>query len=232
MAAAATVGPNSGDFGHGRAREVGGKNEEREGVRFHALPAAEMHCRDRISIGKRAAAALFVVAAICSWRQRCSWWLCWAGVVALQERGRQGTRAAHGLAGKRRRRDSKEMGGGSSARPLFWAAGACPCSGGLQGGAAGQERHGWAGLRHAGEATHPGGARWRRRCSPGAWKIGETNGGGGVVLLARRAAGLRRLAVGAQEEDDGDGDAMLKRLSLRAGSRAMTGGSTSREHAA
>jgi hypothetical protein len=28
---------------------VGEKKEEREGVRFHALPAVEMHCRDRIS---------------------------------------------------------------------------------------------------------------------------------------------------------------------------------------
>jgi hypothetical protein len=27
---------------------MGEKKEEREGVRFHALPAAEMHCRDRI----------------------------------------------------------------------------------------------------------------------------------------------------------------------------------------
>jgi hypothetical protein len=49
MAPAATLGRNSDNFGHGRAREVGEKKEEREGVRFHTLPAAEMHCRDRIS---------------------------------------------------------------------------------------------------------------------------------------------------------------------------------------
>jgi hypothetical protein len=147
MAPAGTVPQIADDFGHGGSREAGQMKEDREGVRFHALPAAEMHCRDRISIKKRAAAALFVVAAVCSWRWRCSWWWCWAGVAALQERGRQGTRAAHGLAGKRRRRDGKEMGGGSSAHPLLWAAGACPYSSGLQGGAKGQDWHGWAGLR-------------------------------------------------------------------------------------
>jgi hypothetical protein len=99
MVAAATVLQIAGDFGHGRSREVGEKKEETEGIRFHALPAAEMHRRDRISIGNRAAAALFVVAAGCSWRQQCSWWWCWVGAAAPQERGRQGTRAAHGLAG-------------------------------------------------------------------------------------------------------------------------------------
>jgi hypothetical protein len=32
------VGQNWSDLDHGRAREVGEKREEREGVRFHALP--------------------------------------------------------------------------------------------------------------------------------------------------------------------------------------------------
>jgi hypothetical protein len=51
MAAARELpaGRNCSDLDRGRAREVGGKKEEREGVQFHALPAAEMHCRDRIS---------------------------------------------------------------------------------------------------------------------------------------------------------------------------------------
>jgi hypothetical protein len=60
MVAAATVLQIAGDFGHGRSREVGEKKEEREGIQFHALPAAEMHRRDRISIENRAVAALFV----------------------------------------------------------------------------------------------------------------------------------------------------------------------------
>jgi hypothetical protein len=37
-----------------------------------------------------AVAVLFVMVAVCSWRRRCSWWWCWAGVAPLQERGRQG----------------------------------------------------------------------------------------------------------------------------------------------
>jgi hypothetical protein len=53
MVAAATVLQIADDFGHGISREVGEKKEEREGIRFHALPAAEMHRRDRISQGKR-----------------------------------------------------------------------------------------------------------------------------------------------------------------------------------
>jgi hypothetical protein len=51
MAAARELpaGQNWSDLDHGRARELGEKKEEREGVRFHALPAAEMHRGDRIS---------------------------------------------------------------------------------------------------------------------------------------------------------------------------------------
>jgi hypothetical protein len=37
------AGRNCNDLDHGRARELGEKKEEREGVRFHALPAAEGH---------------------------------------------------------------------------------------------------------------------------------------------------------------------------------------------
>jgi hypothetical protein len=67
------VGQNWSDLDHGRAREVGEKKEEREGVRFHALPAAEMHRGDRISWRKMALAALFmggcsVQFCSCSWR--------------------------------------------------------------------------------------------------------------------------------------------------------------------
>jgi hypothetical protein len=52
----------------------------------------------------------------------------------------------------------------------------------------------------------------RRRCSPGARETGETDGGGGPILVARRAAGLRRLAVGAQEEgDSGQGRCTARR---------------------
>jgi hypothetical protein len=45
MAAARELpaGQNCSDLDHGRAREVGEKKEEREGFRFHALAAAEMH---------------------------------------------------------------------------------------------------------------------------------------------------------------------------------------------
>jgi hypothetical protein len=65
MAAARELaaGQNWSDFGHWRAREVGEKKEEREGVRFHALPAAEEHRGDRISQEK-------VAPAVCSVRQR------------------------------------------------------------------------------------------------------------------------------------------------------------------
>jgi hypothetical protein len=51
---------NWSDLDHGRAREVGEKKEERERVRFHALPAAEMHQGDRISWRKIAVAVLFM----------------------------------------------------------------------------------------------------------------------------------------------------------------------------
>jgi hypothetical protein len=86
MAPAATVGRNSGDFGHERAREVGEKKEEREGVRFHALPVAEEHRDDRILRRKMALAALFmggcsVSASVpgagsggCHRGERSSWW--------------------------------------------------------------------------------------------------------------------------------------------------------------
>jgi hypothetical protein len=53
------VGQNWSDLDHGRAREVGEKKEEREGVRFHALPAAETHRDDRISREKTARSGLF-----------------------------------------------------------------------------------------------------------------------------------------------------------------------------
>jgi hypothetical protein len=54
------AGQNCSDLDLGRAQEVGEMKEEREGVRFHALPAAEIHCRDRISRRKMALAALFM----------------------------------------------------------------------------------------------------------------------------------------------------------------------------
>jgi hypothetical protein len=62
MAAARELpaGRNCSDLDHGRVREVGEKKEEREGVRFHALPAVEMHCRDRISRRMMALATLFM----------------------------------------------------------------------------------------------------------------------------------------------------------------------------
>jgi hypothetical protein len=53
MAPVATVDRNSIDFGYGRSREVGEKKEEREGIRLHALPAAEEHRGDRNLAGKR-----------------------------------------------------------------------------------------------------------------------------------------------------------------------------------
>jgi hypothetical protein len=67
MAPAATVGRNSGNFGHGRAREVGENKEERERVRFHALPAAEEHPGNRILVGKWWRRSV-LAAALCSWR--------------------------------------------------------------------------------------------------------------------------------------------------------------------
>jgi hypothetical protein len=61
MAAARELaaGQNWSDLDHGRAREVGEKKVEREGVRFHVLPAAEMHRGDRISREKTAMSGLF-----------------------------------------------------------------------------------------------------------------------------------------------------------------------------
>jgi hypothetical protein len=49
---------------------VGEKKEEREGVRFHALPAAEMHRRDRISRRKRhwrLCSWVAMLSGFCSW---------------------------------------------------------------------------------------------------------------------------------------------------------------------
>jgi hypothetical protein len=110
MVAAATVIQIAGDFGHGRLREAGQMKEDDEGILFHTLLTAETHRGDRILRRKITVAVLFVMVAVCSWRRRCSWWWCWAGVASLQERGRQGAGAAHGLAGKQRRPGRQENG--------------------------------------------------------------------------------------------------------------------------
>jgi hypothetical protein len=86
------------------------------------------------------------------------------------------------------------------------------CRGGTGQGQEGGRRRGCGG----GDAHRVGRRRPvvgdRRRCSPGARETGETDGGGGPILVARRAAGLRRLAVGAQEEgDSGQGRCTARR---------------------
>jgi hypothetical protein len=52
--------------GHGRSREAGQMKEDDEGIRFHTLLTPGMHRGGRILLEKRAAAALFRVAALLS----------------------------------------------------------------------------------------------------------------------------------------------------------------------
>jgi hypothetical protein len=91
MVAAATVLQIAGNFGHGRSREVGEKKEEREGIRFHALPAAEMHRRDRILRRKMKGGSVLSCAGSCSGDCLLHTWGLGGG-LRLQER--EGARAA------------------------------------------------------------------------------------------------------------------------------------------
>jgi hypothetical protein len=81
------VGQNWSDLDHGRAREVGEKKEEREGVRFHALPAAEMQPR-RSNFARENSKVGSVLSGFCS----CSW-------QHLGDRGR-GKDSAQGKVGR------------------------------------------------------------------------------------------------------------------------------------
>jgi hypothetical protein len=124
MAPAATVGPNSGDFGHRRAQDLGGKERGEGGGSIPCLTRAEMHCRDRISRRKmqeRVCSSVLGGWLLCSGGagsgrhrgERSSWWCAsrrggGAG-AALEGRGRTGGCRAAGLASHGYRRRQQEV---------------------------------------------------------------------------------------------------------------------------
>jgi hypothetical protein len=116
MAAARELaaGQNWSDLDHGRAREVGEKKEEREGVRFHALPTAEEHQGNRILRRKSGAGGLL-------------WWWCSCSSVLAAGTCPCGGGLQGGASGARAAQGTRETGtgpgrGGGDAR----AAGSVP----------------------------------------------------------------------------------------------------------
>jgi hypothetical protein len=89
----ALTGRIPSDAGHGRARGVGQKKEDDEGIRFHTLLTAGMHRGGRILPKKRVAAVLFV--AVPGRRHFCFWRQHWAS-RAVQEEAARGKGAAQG----------------------------------------------------------------------------------------------------------------------------------------
>jgi hypothetical protein len=71
------VGQNSRDLGHGRARKVGEKREEVEGVPFYTLLAAEMHRGGRSLDVKEAVV-------VCSSQRDNGWWRCLPRLLRLR----------------------------------------------------------------------------------------------------------------------------------------------------
>jgi hypothetical protein len=170
MAPAATVGRNSGDFGHGRSREVGEKKEEREG--FDSIPHLPRGCIVDIEFdSRRGGGCLFHF---------------WAAVLfmpALDRGGRQGEGRGTVQGGPRWRRRRRS---GAQAQELGLAAavsggGALQviCSWAAQGG-----MQGWAGaVQEEGGAATGVRARQEEREGAGATLEGRRSRGGGASVL-------------------------------------------------